>query len=252
MLATGGSSLVAAFADTFLGHQHNPVRVLLSMIYDVSLPLFVLGLFGGIFALLQRNRAGVFHLLAAVIPLALLVLISPFTQAFSRYVFATLPSWIILAALAAKELLFQTQKSARILAAGVLLLAAADPISQDVLYYTYQSGNRPDWKGAFAVVEANMLPGDQIMVTRQEMAEYYLGNAGIWIEDVAPKDVVRSGKRTWFVVDNGTGFVTNKLQAWLDTETRLVSVRDVYLPGKPLTMRVYLYDPAVLLEPVQP
>jgi hypothetical protein len=40
------------------------------------------------------------------------------------------------------------------------------------------------------------------------------------------------------------------MTAWLGADTRLVSVNDVTLPGKPMFLRVYLYDPR--LPPLTP
>jgi hypothetical protein len=46
----------------------------------------------------------------------------------------------------------------------------------------------------------------------------------------------------WFVVDNRSGFPPS-LQEWIETNSNLMGVRDVYIPGKLMMMRVYLYQP---------
>jgi hypothetical protein len=241
----GQEAFFAKFVSIFIGHQHNPLRVLLSVISDLGLPVFLLALAGAGFLVWERSRAGLFLAISTVLPLATIVLLAPFTQTFSRYVFHTLPFWLILAAVAVKELYVQTHKHAHLLALGVLLVLVVEPISQDVLYYSYQNGNRQDWKGAFAIVERDRQPGDQVVTTRTQLGEYYLDGPVVWAKDISPKKLVAAGLRTWFVIDDRTGFVSPELQRWLDEDTRLVGVRDVHLPGLPMEMRVYLYDPPI-------
>lgn len=237
-----GTNLIQGFVLNIFGRQHNPLRILLSFIYDIGLPLFLISLLGGIYLVLQKSRAGLYLLLGAVVPLALLVVISPFTQAFSRYIFITLPNFAILGAAAANEILVQTQRHTRILAAGILILLAADAFSQDFLYYNFQNGNREDWKNAFTLVQKEKADGDQFVSTRVELGEYYLDQEVIDATHLDPKVITASGKRTWLVIDNRSSY-PNKLEKWIAENTELVGVHDVYLPGKTFMMRVYLYDP---------
>jgi hypothetical protein len=139
------SNAIAGFSENIFGHRQNPVRVFLSVIYDLGLPMFIMALFGGVLLILQKSRAGLFFLVGAVVPLVILVLISPFTQAFSRYVFLTLPNWVILGAIAVKELLVQKPVQVKLFGLAILVLLCADAFSQNVLYYGYQNGNREDF-----------------------------------------------------------------------------------------------------------
>jgi hypothetical protein len=131
-----------------------------------------------------------------------------------------------------------------LLAAGVVLVLLADSVSQDTLYFGYQNGNRQDWKGAFALVEAAAQPDDQVATTRVEIGKYYLDGPVLWTKELSSDKVIDSGRRTWFVVDDRTAFVSPELDRWLQEQARLVGVRDVYRPGLPMNMRVYLYDPS--------
>lgn len=245
------STTISRFIDLFIGYRQNPVRLLLSVVVDVGLPLFLLAIAGGIFLILQRRWVGLYLLIGALLPMVALVIMSPFTQTFSRYMFQSLPTWAILGAVGAKELWTRTAKDGRVLSLAVLVLLIADPLSQGVLYYEYQHGNRQDFRAAYNVIQEQMQPGDQVVATWREVGEYHLAwkyekpdYGVIWTQDLRPKDVIDSGRRTWFVIDNRTGFISPKLESWLQTEQRLVSVNDVYLPGKLLAMRVFLYDPA--------
>ena len=242
----GRDPFFMGFVRNIVGYQHNPMRVLLSVIYDMGLPLFLAALLGGVFLLWKKSRAGLFLVINAILPLVVLVVFSPFVQSFSRYVFLTLPAWTVLASVAVVELFHFVQREGFLLALVGLVILVVDPLSQDVLYYQYQNGNRPDWSGAFQVVEEGLQPGDVVFTTRVVIGEYYLGQNEpvLWTQGLDPQKVEESGQRSWFVIDNRTGFVSSKLEKWLLTVPRLEAVKDVYIPGKTMMMRVYLYDPA--------
>lgn len=238
-----GASVVADLIGNLFGRRHDPLRVLLSVIYDIGLPLFLMGLLGGLYLLLQKSRAGLYFFIAALVPVVVIVLISPFTQIFSRYAFISLPAWALLGAVAAKEILANTQKHARLLALGVVLLLFADAFSHDVLYFTHQNGDREDFKAAFAQVGAGMQPGDLLVTTRPELAAFYLGEDAIDSNRIDIDAIQAGGNRAWFVMDHRT-HISVELAAWLEANARLVGVHDVYIPGRPMLMRVHLFDPA--------
>jgi uncharacterized membrane protein len=238
-----GTNAVSSFFENFVGHRQNPARVLLGTIYDIGLPMFLLACFAGVYVFLQKSRPGIFMFVGAVVPLFILILISPFTQAFSRYVFMTLPNWLILGAIGARELIVHTQKHGKVLAIGVLLLLVADAVSQQVLYYGYQNGNREDYRAAYLQVKEQRSPGEMVVTGWLELGEYYVGEDVVWDRDVGLEDILQSGQRVWLVVDNRSGFST-ELQSWAEQNAQLVGVHDIYLSGKLLMVRVYLYDPS--------
>jgi mannosyltransferase len=224
------------------GRTHNPLRVLLSIVYDIGLPLFLLALLGGVYLMLQKNRAGLFFFLGAVVPTLTLVALAPFTQAFSRYVFMTLPLWVILAAAAAKELYIHLEKPARILAVGLVFLLAADAVSQDVLYFTTQNGNRERFKEAFAYVDQHRQPEDWVVSTRAEIGDYYLDIQTVDSNQIDLDGILASERPAWFVMDNRT-HISDRLQGWISEEAELLQAFDVYIPGRLMEMRVYRYAP---------
>jgi mannosyltransferase len=235
------AGMLSSLAEWIFGRSHNPLRVLLSVIYDLGLPLFLLALLGGVYLVLQRSRAGLYFFLSAVVPLLVLVALSPFTQSFSRYVFMTLPAWAILAAVAAREIYVQSTRSGRILALGLVLVLLADAASQNVLYYTTQNGNRENYKDAYALVEQRMQPGDWVVTTRAEIAEYYMGIQAVDSNRIDLDGIIASGRPAWFVMDNRT-HISDRLQGWLRENTVIAGVYDVYIPGRPMEMRVYYWD----------
>lgn len=231
-----------SFFTKILGHQHNPIRVTLSVIYDLGLPLFILAIIGGAYLIYQKNRLGLFLVVGVLIPLIILVLIAPFTQAFSRYLFQTLPFWVMLGAMAIKALIDNAAGKGKYLALGIALLLVADAFSQDFLYFNFQNGNREDFRGAFEVIAGEKQPDDMVVSGWPEIGSYYLDEPVISSFEANVEDIASGDNRVWFVVDNRSGF-PGQLQSWLEMNSRLIAVRDVYIPGKVMLMRVYLYHP---------
>jgi mannosyltransferase len=231
--------------QTFFGHSnHSPLRLLLSIIYRIGIPLISLALVGIFYILLRYRNAGLFITLGAIVPIVLLVAISPFAFTVDRYVFATLPNWTIIGAVTIKELFDQTKGHAKLLAYGVLLVLLTDSISQDMLYYTHQNGNRPDWRGAVTMIAQHKSDGEIIATTRPELVNYYLGDEDkdvVYIYQLDPHKIEELNTRLWIIEDQDWG--DSSLQEWVRENCTLVDVRDVYIPGKNLILRVYLYDP---------
>jgi mannosyltransferase len=238
-----GIGAISDFATWIYGRVHNPIRVLMSLIYDIGLPLFLLGLFGGAYLLQQRSRLGLFIVLNALVPVILLTITASFTQSFSRYAFMAMPFWAVLGAVAAKELFAQSQKHVKVLALGVVLVLFADAASQNVLYYGFQNGNRENFKDAFAMVQERGLPTDHVVSTRPEIAAHYLGVQAIDSNRIDLDGIEAAGERTWFVLDSRT-HISDRLQSWVDEKAKLKGVFDVHMPGKEMLMRVYLFAPA--------
>ena len=130
------------FESDFLTHSTNPIRLFASIVNDIGVPLFIIGLIGGVLLILSKSRAGIYILLGAVVPLIILILIAPFSLTTSRYLFATLPNWVILAAFGIREIFNQGTRVTRIIAVGLFLLLIVDFAGQGLLYYQYQNGNR--------------------------------------------------------------------------------------------------------------
>jgi hypothetical protein len=170
-------------------------------------------------------------------------MISPFALTNSRHVFVILPNWVILGALGVKEVYANIRGHARIFAVGLFLLLVIFSVSQDYLYFAYQNGNRPDWKGSYELVMKQKSAEDIVVSTRPGVGTYYLGERVLWNQNF---DIVRindfNGK-VWFVLDYSISYIPPELQEFLDNKTRLVDVRDTFLPGKSMQVRVYVYEP---------
>jgi hypothetical protein len=210
--------------------------------FNIGIPLMCFAFFGGLYLLLQRSRAGLLIFIAAVIPVVLLLLLNSFIFTKDRYVFVTLPSWIILGAVAVAGILDQAKSYGKLLVVGVLVLFLADAAGANLLYYTVNHGNRRDWRGAFALVQERKADHDVVVTTRPELGNYYLGQEVLAMKEIAPDAVVASGKRYWFVIDSESVWVTGKIWTWVEQNGELIDVRYLRVP-EDISLRTYLYDP---------
>ena len=107
-----------------------------------------------------------------------------------------------------------------------------------------QNGNREDFRGAYEDIAKDMESGDLIVAGWPEIGRHYLDVPVENAVEVKRGELAEMEHRVWFVVDNRSGF-PSKLQAWIESNSQLIAVRDVYIPGKLMMMRVFLYDPAI-------
>lgn len=246
VMFAGKDVAVSRLLSFFLvGGSLGALRTVAGVTYYVGVPLMCLGLWGGIWLLVEKKRSGLFLLVGVFVPLLLLITLSLFSFVHDRYVFVTLPIWIVLGGVAVKEIFSHAGRRGRVLVLGVAILLLVDPAAQDWLYFEYQNGNRWNWKGAFAEVQQMKAEGDLVATTWQELGRYYLDGEVMSMHELDPLAVVGSGRRIWFVDD---GWVNPALSGWLQETAELVHVLDVHLPGKVFQMRVYLYDPSRLTD----
>jgi hypothetical protein len=242
-VTSGSSMIVSALNINESQVNHSPFRLLAAMIYNISIPLICMGILGGVYLLAQRKRTGILLCSAAWVPPLALLPIALFAFTVDRYVFVSLPFWIILGAVAVHELFVRADKVGKTLSLGVLLVLVAEPLSQDALYYLDQNGGRPDWRGAFALVDREMEEGDLVMATRPELGHYYLGEDVEWVNNLDPGAVARADTRIWFVIDEAGSWIAPDLKEWVVENSELISVLVVGMPGRNLSIAIYLYDP---------
>ena len=243
--ALHGSSITSFELDTFSGQINTtPLRLTLSIVYRIGAPVVILGLFGGIYMLLTKQRAGLFILIGATLPVILLIILSMFMFAVDRYVFITLLPWYILCALAIKELLLLAKSRTVLLPVGVLMVFLFSSLGDIYLYYQFQNGHRPDWRAAYGYVERNSKSGDIVYSSRYEMGDYYLPNANNRnINSFDPATLADDKPVSyWFVIDDSTGGVNPSIYAWIQDSSFLLDNEEVYLPGKSMSIRVYRYS----------
>lgn len=245
LIANGTSRFFADFGG-FLGSSiENPLGQTIFILSEIGIPLVAFSFFTGIYLVLQKSRLGLFLWLGAVVPVFLLILITPFTFTEERYVFLTLPSWIMLGAIGVREIFLQTESNSKLLAVGILVVFLADAGGENLMYYRVNHGDRRDWRGAFALVKEQSREGDIFVSTWPELGNYYLQQETISWQDTNRDDVIARGKRTWFVVipDMAWFWHSEDFYWWVAHKTQLIDVR--YLRRRDdANLYVYLYDPA--------
>jgi uncharacterized membrane protein len=218
--------------------------LLSGIVYYIGIPTICLASFSAMFLLSKRDRATLLLVLNALVTLVIFLILSQFISAANRHAVMILPSFIVLAAFGCVKVIDELRANTKILGVAVLVLLLTDLLAQDYLYYTYQQGNRENWKAAFQFVRDKMGEDDLIVTTMPRVGEYYLGQEVDWIGAINPINIVDDGQRVWFVEDNRIKYIDPKIQEWVEDNAKLVADFDVPTSVYTYKMRVYLYDPS--------
>ncbi len=223
--------------------NNSPFWLLAGIIYYTGIPTICIGAFTALALLLQKNRSVLLICLSACLPTLILMGIAPFHYTANRYVFISLTSWILLASLAAQELLQKTAGNTRILAAGLLAVLVIASLSDDLLYFRYQNGNRENWKAAYAYIQLHKEPGDLVVNSKPDLGAYYLGEKTSGYASFRPPEAGKTQHRIWLLVDMDTAWLFPKPYAWLASYASEQANFDVHVYARNFMMRVYMYDP---------
>ena len=245
-IANGESRFFADFGWFFLYRNDDPIRLLGNISFYIGIPLMVLALFSGIFLILRKDRSGLLMTVNAVVPLIMLIAVNPYIFTKDRYVFMILFSWIVLAALAIRELFTNINGLHKWLAIGVLGLLLADAGGDNLLYFRVNHGNRPEWKTVFSIIEERSEPDDIVVTYWPEFRPFYLDREFIQYEDIDVPTLLNSGKRYWFVIDAETIRANPEVVSFLESDARLIDIRYLRTPDD-FYLKIYFYDPSQLL-----
>jgi hypothetical protein len=169
--------------------------------------------------------------------------VNPFVFTVDRYIFITLTSWIILGAIAIKELFCRVQGIGKVLASGVLFLLVADAAGMYLMYYQFNHGNRPDWRTAFDYVQERRAENDVVVSAVDRIGTYYMNEDVMALGDIEP-DVISSGNtKFWFVLDSENSWWSDKEKQWVEESSDLIEAWHLRTKEN-MYLRVYLYDPA--------
>ncbi len=241
----GWSANSALYLEWFIGqHVRTPPRLFIAIVFNIGLPIVSLALMAGLYLLFQRNRAGLFLLVSAVLPVVLLVLLNPVMFTKDRYAFITLPSWLMLAAVAVRDLITRTQGLGKLLAIGVVAALLAEAAGTNLLYYQVNNGGRKDWRTAFEIIKDRGREDDLVVAFWPEFSPFYLGREIIPWRDIRPEAVINAGSRCWFLLDSETIWVNPEMKDWVPRNAELIEVLYLRLPEENFNLRLYLYDPA--------
>jgi hypothetical protein len=241
--STTGSSKLAYATDVVAGKPiDDPIRISILVIFNIGIPLACLAFAGSIYLLSKRSRAGLFLSVWAALPPLILAALNPFVFTVDRYVFVTLPSWIILGAITVHESCCQAQGRLKLLAAAVLFLLVCDAAGENLMYYQINNGNRLEWNEAFKHVQ-DMKEDDDIIVSAvPEVGTYYTDENVLPLEDFEPDTFLTSRDRYWFVIDSQHSWWSGRQKVWVEENCTLVEfqylrVREAY------DLSIYLCDP---------
>jgi mannosyltransferase len=220
----------------------SPFWILAGTVFYINLPIVILASFGCLYLLVKKDRGALLFGINAVFPLVAIAILSMIQYSANRYAFITLTSWLLLAALAVRELFRNVQGIGRILAAGVLTLLILAPLSEDILYFQYQNGNRDNWKAAFEYIESHREVGDIVFSQNPDVSNFYLDGDTHYIGNWDPSSY-SSQSRVWIVEDMNVAELHPQVLAWLKEKTVEKANFDVNVQARNFKMRVYLYDP---------
>ena len=237
------SRFFADFHWFFLYRNQDPIRLLGNISFNIGIPLMLLALFGSFFLILYRDRAVLLMTINAVFPATLLVIANPFIFTKDRYIFMTLGSWVVLAAITINEIFKNLSRRNKWLALGVLAVVLADAGGDLVSYYQTNHGNRPEWRTAFYLIQEQSRPDDIVVTYWPEFKPFYLDREFIQYEEIDVPTLVDSGKRYWFVMDAETIWANPEVKAFAEENAHLIDVRYLGTPDD-FYLRIYLFDPS--------
>lgn len=245
-LATGGGSRFFGDSSAFVNNAiDSPARILILIFFSIGLPIVVLGLFGGGWLVWQRSRPGLFLLINALLPILLLIGISPWVFVVERYALITLPAWLVLTAVALNQLFTYLPRQGVWIGLGVLALLLVQAAGDHLAYYALNNGNRLDWRGAYAYVASHKAPDDLIASDRPEIGQYYLGEKETVtdLKEIHTDELAALDQPVWFVIDShGIWAVPGENKAWLENNADLLFVWYLRVREQ-IDLKVYYYEP---------
>jgi len=239
----------------------SPHYILFTLVYCLGIPIAIAAFIGGIHSLIYMNRGGLFLICYAIIPLATILIISPFLNVHGYYLFFTMPAYLLLAAFCASGLMENATGRSKILATALFLVVLFSAFSQTYLYFTVENGGRPKWREAFQSIKRRVGADDIIVLTMPRIAEYYLQgeNKGILnikedpmqLEDVVTRlsalnDLWRwKGQDVWFILDQRGLKVLDsdhKFREWIYANCRMIEEFPVHARVTDQTIKIWHLD----------
>jgi hypothetical protein len=227
----------------------SPIRLLIVIAFSIGVAILCFALFSGMYLCFRRDRAGLFFLVAGFLPILLVAVANPFIFTVERYVFITLPFWLVLAASGLKALFTIIGKPAVLLAFGVCFIFLAGAAFDNLLYYQINHGNRLEWREAVDYVRVRMQAGDAVVSTRAPLASYYLGQDVLDYQDFLPADLEEINAPIWFIIDH-PGIWHGKLESkvWLERHAQLMQYSQLRLPEEN-SLLIYRFETAQDAKP---
>lgn len=219
---------------------NSPWEIARSFVYHVDVYKVGMGILGGVYVLRNRNFQGVvFIISAALIPIMVIVGAS-FQFVHVRYMFISLVSWYVLAAVTAVTLYESTINNIKwLMVAVLLLLLVIEPLQDNFDYFSSVNGDRNNWRAAFQYIQPSLQEKDVIISSVPEVGEYYLNRDVLSMENsdqkIDPLDLTESKERAWFII-GGKAREDASLRMWIESQGE-----QVYYDNQ--NIKVWLYIP---------
>lgn len=212
------------------------IYILFTVVYSAGIPLSTASLVAGLHSLAYLNKAGLFLICYCIIPLAILMIISPFLNVAGYYLFFTMPAYLLLAGFCVSELSAQMSRATKALSASLYLVLLISLISQSYLYFFKENGGREKWREAFASINDANDKQSIIITTTPRIAQYYIKrDDAIQLETVMFRlnalQSQWSQKNVWFVLDEPSVNVLDpngKFREWLYDNCKMYKQFPVY------------------------
>lgn len=244
LFATTGDFIFASDIDLLAPPIDSPIRLLIVIAFSIGIPVVCLALFSGLYLFMKKDRAGLFFLVAAVLPPLLIALANPFVFTVERYAFMTLLFWMVLAASGIVSIFTFAGREGRLLALGVLFILLAQAAGQGLLYYQINHGNRLNWRETVNYVRERMEDGDVVVSTRAPLAGYYLGEDVLEFQVLLPEDFEKVSRPIWFIMDfPGIWHGREGSKTWIENNAGLVQFSYLRV-NEGIALVIYFFDPA--------
>ena len=223
--------------------NNTPAWIFTATVYYLGVPIVCIGIFSAVAQVIRRSRIVYLLIFWGTLPVAIIMVLSLFHYTATRYIFISLPAWLILASLAVNELFAQVKPNNPALAVGLIALAFVPLISEDLLYFAYQNGNRENGRAAYQYILQNLQPGDLVVSSTPDVGNYYLGRRTFPMQQMDPNNL-GDYRRVWFVEDNISDELYSEQMTWIRMHAMQAANFDRYASVRLFKMRVYLYEQA--------
>lgn len=232
--------------ERFVGHPTiNPIRLTLEIIFWLGIPLFFAALTASSYLLYRYFSNRWFEpkewmlLVSAWLPLAMLVAISPFFSTFPRYIFFTLPSFCLLIATVLQDIAIKVKPMGLAVALAGLCVLLGSALTQDLLYFQYNKGARPNWRPALWTVYESAEESDVLLTTKPEIAHYYVPNANIELIDNALHPFTAETDRPALWLIEAPIRLPAVWRDWASDNCKITWIDDVNSTGRVYIMRIH-------------
>ena len=190
----------------------------------------------------KREQRYLLIIMAAWVPIVVLAVMSPFVLAFPRYAFVGLLGWILLAAVAVRELFRHSSAQIYWLILGVIGILVIEPLSQDFLYYFAEDGYRPAWREAYGTIETGLSENDLVITGWPEVGHYYLPETQVeWFTDIDLADKEGMTRPIWII--EAVQPLTVEWRDWAYEHSHIMAIHDRHRLMQTSMMRVFYCDP---------